>query len=400
MKISQIYLYPVKSLCGISLQSATLHPEGLLHDRRYILLKISPKDGSHSKMWLGGNPEMALFHCSLSPALAPQSFTVRYQIPDPPLITPPPTEHGTTITIPFEPDFSSIENLEDIEITIEMYSSPTWKAYKMPTEVNNWFSACFGFPVILAYLGDGTGIPPSLSPQISSKKPGQSTSIESAWTRLPNHVKQSTTSLNVSDGGALLIVNKASLTEIHKDLPAGILPPRPNNESDNRKNQDDEENALLERFRPNIVLSGDEEPAWAEDFWAELSIIPSSASPSSPDNTTRLKPSPQLQPPQPVPIPIIISANCARCIAINVDLPHGKMPAPSSTTLLKRLMRDRRVDTGNKWSPVFGRYGFPATGGKVSVGDEIIVNGRNEKRDVWEGVIPRLVTFGEVIPPI
>lgn len=48
-------------------------------------------------------------------------------------------------------------------------------------------------------------------------------------------------------------------------------------------------------------------------------------------------------------------------------------------------MKDRRVDKGAKWSPVFGRYAFLAGGGfKLSVGDQVEVTGRLEDRSIWD----------------
>jgi len=38
IKISELYIYPVKSLAGIQLSSATLSPFGLLHDRRWVIV--------------------------------------------------------------------------------------------------------------------------------------------------------------------------------------------------------------------------------------------------------------------------------------------------------------------------------------------------------------------------
>jgi len=54
------------------------------------------------------------------------------------------------------------------------------------------------------------------------------------------------------------------------------------------------------------------------------------------------------------------------------------------------MMKDRRVDQGMKYSPVFGRYGFLAQGeqgGTVKVGDEVNVTRKNEER----------TTFGECL---
>jgi len=58
-------------------------------------------------------------------------------------------------------------------------------------------------------------------------------------------------------------------------------------------------------------------------------------------------------------------------------------------------MRDRRVDVGNKWSPIFGRYGFPTQAGEVRVGDEVTISKRNGAHTVWSELFWQ--TFGVVL---
>jgi len=55
---------------------------------------------------------------------------------------------------------------------------------------------------------------------------------------------------------------------------------------------------------------------------------------------------------------------------------------------LKLLQRDRRVDPGMKYSPIFGRYAFPTAEGMVSVGDKVEVVRRNKRRTEfwWPGL--------------
>lgn len=54
-----------------------------------------------------------------------------------------------------------------------------------------------------------------------------------------------------------------------------------------------------------------------------------------------------------VPVQIIRDAD----IHTQIDYTTGAPVAPSRQPL-KLLMRDRRVDPGMRYSPVFGRYGF------------------------------------------
>ncbi|CZR64002.1 uncharacterized protein PAC_13899 [Phialocephala subalpina] len=330
MKITQLNIYPIKSLRPISLTTATLCPQGLAHDRRYILLKPKP-DGTYGHMFVGIQTEMALFHCSPS---TPSSFNVSYRIPTPPVASPSPAQN-TTLEIPYEPDIKELS-----KIAIELHTDSTYPAYQMQEIYNTWFSRCFGYDVILAYIGDSLGVP-------------KDDAIAQSWKLTIKSQLPSSTSpeaITFSDGAALLVVSEASLNALHPLVG---------------------EKVVLEKFRPNIVLSCPSLPAWDEDLWSSLTL----------PNTG---------------IKILLTSNCSRCMSINVDLERGKMGTGPSGSLLKKMMRERRVDLGNKWTPIFGRYGFPVSGGEIRVGDEVLVGDRLEKTTVWNGVMPRLSKFGEV----
>lgn len=143
----------------------------------------------------------------------------------------------------------------------------------------------------------------------------------------------------------------------------------------------------ISKFRPNIVLgpphdspqsSSDVIPAWDEDYWAGLAIYPQH-SPYHDGTSESHK--------------ILLTQNCARCRSINVEYDSGEfgdVNLPGGEEPLKYLMKDRRVDQGAKWSPIFGRYGWleGKASVKVSVGDRVEVVQRNEERTrfYWPGL--------------
>jgi uncharacterized protein YcbX len=339
----QLYVYPIKSLRPISLPTATICAQGLAYDRRFILLKPKP-NGTYDGMFVGVQPEMALFHCKLSSTDGSWThFTVHRHEANPPLF-PLNTSISTSIEIPFTPDVESLER-----IAIGIHAHPAYPAYRMPDEINAWFSASFGYPVILAYLGDSLGIKME-----DSKAKSWISAIEPM-------IPKSDAAINFSDGAPILLVSESSLEDLHPRIGG--------------------EKAVLEKFRPNIVVDGEGE-AWDEDFWGEVKI-------------GRMG------------LTIVLTGNCARCTSINVDLEKGRMGEGESGKLLKKMMKDRRVDPGNKWEPVFGRYGFPIHGGEIRVGDEVVVSRRNTVHTVYsqssfaqtilhsltmmvDGVMPRL----------
>jgi hypothetical protein len=239
-------------------------------------------------MFVGNQPEMALFHCKFS---SDSSFTVEYHIPNPP-ISPSTPSQKTTLKIPLEPDCTGLQTMN-----IELHTLDSYPAQCMPDKINTWFSECFGYDVILAYLGDGLGIK-----QEDEKAQQWLSAIRPI---IPKQLH----SVNFSDGAALLVASEASLADLHPRLPDG-------------------EFAVLDKFRPNIVVDG--EKAWDEDFWGALTIQPSQ-------------------------VRIVLTSNCVRCTSINVDLDKGRMAEGESGKLYKKLQRDRRVDKGNRWNPIFGR---------------------------------------------
>jgi uncharacterized protein YcbX len=272
-------------------------------------------DGSYENMWVGGNPEMALFHCNLS---MPKSFSVTYHTPSSP-VTKPTKSQQISLEIPFEPSHALLKR-----INIEIHTSSNYPAHQMPQEVNTWFSECFGYNVILVYLGDSHGVvrdDEKAANWISFLKPKMTAPAEA---------------ISFSDGAAILVVSEASLEDLQPRLGGA--------------------KAIIEKFRPNIVVDGTR--AWDEDFWGELT------------NTT-------------LGLRILLTSNCARCTAINVDLETGQMGEGESGKLLKMMMRDRRIDSGNKWSPIFGRYGFPTQRAIIRVDDELNVTRRNQEHTVW-----------------
>jgi glycine hydroxymethyltransferase len=114
------------------------------------------------------------------------------------------------------------------------------------------------------------------------------------------------------------------------------------------------------KFRPNVVLRHATK-AYEEDYWAELDV-----------GSAKL----------------YMTQNCIRCQSLNVDFSTGKMADGESGKVLKKLMKDRRIDAGAKYSPVFGRYGFLGndSGSHIlKIGDTARVLKRNEER----------TTFGE-----
>lgn len=413
----KIYTYPIKSLRGTTLDEATLTRTGFRYDRRFMLLKVVASDSSGSgedegegkgelrPMSVSRFPEMALFGTEIvdgqdggqdgddegervvvtytPPSSSPPSP------PSPPRHTdeePGPEKTTRKLSIPLHPNIHT----NHPQVKVNLHNSPT-KAYDMGREYNDWFSECFGYRVVLVYLG------PFYREVLGSFAPVRHGRL--AWLRrdwgwkgkwmwerdlvvvvvvlvgiygwgeglghgqlyfllmavllrilLFLNANYTTTSTNqgkeritFADCAPYLITSTTSLCNVSSRLP--------NHTPD------------MTKFRPNIVISG-AETAFEEDFWTEVTISPSNKQGSR----------------------LPLTANCIRCTSINVDYTTGKMGKGEGGSVLKSLMKDRRVDQGARFSPVFGRYAFLDSGSEyeeVRVGDEVVVSERARKRSVF-----------------
>ena len=324
----QLYIYPIKGLCGVKLQSAVCLPQGLENDRRFMLFKVGDA-GNMTKVQIDKVPQCGLFQ----QAIVGAQISVRYRIPEEPLL-PESDLQRTVLEVPLYPDTAKLE-----KVAVSLHGSPA-TAYRMGESFDAWFSACIGFEAVLVYLGDGRRpVLGSLSPKSRQQPAGL---VSSLWTyTLGAPAPAEPDWIGFQDVAPFLITTEASLAQVSSRLADG-------------------EPAHMFKFRPNVVVDG--EDPWSEDFWGEITI----------GGRHRMQ----------------LTANCGRCSSIIVDYETGRYAVGEAGTVLKKLMKDRRVDSGHKWSPIFGRYAFlgsDAGGGfEVSVGDNVQVTRRQLERDVFD----------------
>ncbi|KAH0543548.1 hypothetical protein FGG08_002109 [Glutinoglossum americanum] len=336
MKVSQIYIYPIKSLRGVSLSQAQLTSHGFEYDRTFMLLRVDDAEtGQFTNLQVGRVPQLTLFTTEIQFPTAESAgeIFVHYRAPSESQAS------QRSLGIPLQP---TTEGLAEVKVTL--YQSAAM-AYNMGAKYNDWFSGCLGYEAILVYLGSNLRpVLGNLSPNVSSTAEGKSSGWLSTITnslQLPGMAKQEGVYITFADEAHFLVVTEASLDDVSSRLPG-------------------DEKMDVTKFRPNIVLSDSPIP-WDEDFWGELTV-------SINDGNK---------------VQVPLTQNCARCQSINVDYATGELGAGESGSVLKKLMKDRRVDAGTKYSPIFGRYGFVGKGGagrKVTVGDEATVTKRNKER--------------------
>jgi len=330
--ISQLWIYPIKSLRGCQVPSAMLTREGFYLDRRFMILKDHGElPRKLENMSIGHFSTMCLFHQSISGNILTISFGT--------------TPSDDSIELPLEPDHKVLD-----KISINMHSSPT-TGYDMGIKYNKWLSERFGFKVILAYWGGNPrAVLGNLPGRPSNQGPTAKNPITKVLSTFPvfGSLLQDDETIAFNDCAPYLVISETSVADVNSRLP-------------------DDVDMDLTKFRANVVLKGSELP-YTEDYWAELTFT---------SDVTQPK--------------IILTGNCGRCASLNVDYHTGKSGTGKDGQVLKLLQKDRRVDPGMKYSPIFGRYGFVNKGGEGSilrVGDEVVVSRRNEDRTrfYWPGL--------------
>jgi len=241
----------------------------------------------------------------------------------------PKTEQSNSITIPLEPSTADLPLVD-----VELHFSPT-SAYNMGEYYNTWFSTYFGFEVMLTYLGEHSR--PVLFPD--SRSNASSSWLSSITNQIPYlGTKPEEDRISFADCAPFLVVSETSLADVSSRLPDG-------------------EEFDMTKFRPNIVVTGADK-AWEEDYWADLDVGDG--------------------------LLIHLKHNCGRCQSINIDYATGLPGAGPAGTMLKKLQKDRRIDKGVKYTPVFGRYGFlRSQEGTITVGNEVAVKQRNTEPTVF-----------------
>lgn len=128
LKLSEIWVYPVKSLGGISLQEAQVTDRGLELDRRWLLV-----DDDNRFLTQREYPQLALFR----PEIIEGNLKIVHK------------ELLEWIIVPFCLD---VERKNDT-IKVVVWDD-TIDAFEVSSEISNWFSKIVGFSARLVYMPD------------------------------------------------------------------------------------------------------------------------------------------------------------------------------------------------------------------------------------------------------
>ncbi|TPX15290.1 uncharacterized protein E0L32_004567 [Thyridium curvatum] len=346
LEVSQLYVYPVKSLRGTALKTAHVGKYGMVGDRTFSLQRVHRNENKeitrYETVLAGYYLQMALFRASVE-------FNEEFEnAPGAEVIV---SWHGRgtdfdtarnvhtedQIRFPLRP---SIEGREKIDTVLHTSEAP---AYDMGDEYATWFSDRLGMEIRLVYIGDGS------RPVLGSFAPNSRAGLlkgrlVSRLRGLVPGLAYTPERLVFNDIAHYLVVTEESNNQVTSRLEAGY-------EMDVRK------------FRPNIVVKGASGP-FVEDYWGELTF----------DGGIQMP----------------LTANCYRCQSITVDYNTGKTATDDRGMVWKKLNKDRRVDKGAKYSPVFGRYGYcfgESSGKKLFLGQKAQVTYINKERTTF-GMFP------------
>ena len=136
--VTGLYIYPVKSMQGITLEQAQLTPKGLLNDRRWMVVRSNGRFVTQREL-----PRLALVHTSLD------ENGVRLFMQD----------HGS-ISIPFQG--------QDGDLIETRVWGDTCQTLDQGGEISGWLAQALGSDDPLAAGQNGSGI------QAPAKPPGKS----------------------------------------------------------------------------------------------------------------------------------------------------------------------------------------------------------------------------------
>ena len=120
-KITDLIIYPIKSLGGISVSETQVQTRGLQYDRRWMLV-----DDQGQFMTQRENPQMALFSCALS-------------------------ENKMVVTYKGEVCTFNLDTVREDATRVQVWSSK-FKAQEVDAAASKWFSRHLGLPATLVKM--------------------------------------------------------------------------------------------------------------------------------------------------------------------------------------------------------------------------------------------------------
>ncbi|KIM33598.1 hypothetical protein M408DRAFT_61227 [Serendipita vermifera MAFF 305830] len=327
MKVTRIFVHPIKSCKGTSVQSSEYTPQGLKYDRMFVIVDKE----THNMYTARDVPKMVLIHPQVHPdtdAATGGALEIRF-----------PEDSGIdTIQVALQPNDKLLDTwprLEDVQIwssTTDAHVAPALEG-SSSEDPSLALSRYLDRDVLLVYKGRTTRY----------------------FTNDKMNLKGPTA---FQDGYPILIATEESLRDVETkvDLSAsgaeGWAIPGVVNGGWNG-------DIAMERFRPNIVLEGSGTP-YAEEEWEEIGFHRAPDAENEQGEGGASSPYGRL----------VCISKCTRCRLPNIDPENGVQHAHVP---YKVLAKYRRVDTVKKALPCFGINSVACESGVYKVGDVVRV---------------------------
>lgn len=169
LTLTEINIYPIKSLGGISLQSSTIEERGLKYDRRWMLIEDENK--------------------FITQRTYPQMSLLKVEISNDGLIISHKTEARERLFVPFNFTFTEVK---DVIIWNDIVPGSFYNS-----SIDSWFSNTLGIKCRLVYMSDSTK-------------------------RIIENEKVHNNILSFADGYPFLIIGRSSLDDLNSRLKASL----------------------------------------------------------------------------------------------------------------------------------------------------------------------------------
>ncbi len=212
VRVDSLFTYPIKSCGGTQLSEAAVTPIGLEYDRTFMLI-----DEAKNFISQRTEPRLAIVRPTIEEADQPDASTLNIAAPD-----------MAEIRVPL------VADPWDDRIVLATLHGKAVTGLEVTEEADDWFSSYLGRNVKLITAADFT-------PRYINER---------------YHQPGSFNEVGFADAFPMLLTTYASLEAVNTVL-----------------NEQLEEPAVpMDRFRPNIVLSGGNLEAFDEDYWRRIRI--------------------------------------------------------------------------------------------------------------------------------
>ncbi|KAJ7625538.1 hypothetical protein FB45DRAFT_1029897 [Roridomyces roridus] len=340
IRVARIMVYPIKSCAGIDLNTSAYDKEGFEFDRKWMVVDVE-KNKQLSARDNRGIKLVRVFPAIKRDSTSPDGGVLHVSFPD--------SETTPSFSVPLIPSPDTLSG---------------WDKYG---GFDLWGHAEEGY--IVDHADDFSESTPALSPsEILSEYIGRRVLLvmnTPAPRPLSDFVPLDTTKVNYEGGSTVrysdfspfLLCSTKSIEDAEERVWAmargesvgeGCTPLDGSVDVDSEwARKDGAKRLLVDRFRPNVVMSGVEDP-FGEDDWQEIAIGPNHLGSN-----------------------FLLPLRCARCMFPNVDPLDGnrdlKMPNNA-------MMQYRRVEAILSSKYCFGMHMVPAdAAGVLNVGDSVVV---------------------------